>query len=83
MSKLPTFHGAKFQWKKGKGYAKLSDLRLDAFPVKGFYIRSHKTGRSHLFLPNGQSMEANEFYDGERYDFFVPGGNIEVHILAN
>lgn len=83
MAKFPTFNGSKFSWKTGKGLTNLADLGLTSFPTKGFYVRSPKTGRVHLFLPNSQSMVANEFYDGEAYDFFVPGGNVEIQIRAS
>lgn len=80
MAKLPTFSSSKFTWKGGKGTATISDLGVRSFPSRGFYIRSERTGETRLFLPNSEKMVANEFYDGEAYDYFIPGENVEVQI---
>ena len=76
MAKLTTFNGRDFTWKKNKGMSNLSLLGLREFPGS-FYIRSHKTGESKLFLPN---HEAAENLDGEAYEYFVPGGDLVVQI---
>lgn len=53
---LPIHSGAKFHWEGSIGYAEISALGVS--PVKrvwsdavdtGFYVRSHKTGRTELF----------------------------------
>lgn len=80
MAKLPVYNGSKFSWKGKQGQATLSDLGIATFPRGGFYIKSHRTGEQKLFLPNLPKMEANEFYDGEGYDYFIPAGEVEVHI---
>lgn len=80
MAELPTFSSGKFTWHKGKGTASLSDLGLFAFPADGFYIRSIKTGKRMLFVPDTETMVANEFFDGEASAYHIPGRDIEAHI---
>lgn len=77
---LPVLDGSRFRWKNRKGSSTLVELGLSEFPRKGFYIKSHKTGGLQLFLPDGETMEAQEFFDGEASAYFVPGGFITVQI---
>lgn len=54
----PTHDGSKFTWRNGHGSCELSDFMPSHFSGRvwsdaadvGFYIRSHKTGASKLFL---------------------------------
>jgi hypothetical protein len=83
MAKLPTFSSASFKWKNRAGSASAGALGLNRFPDRGFYIRSERTKEVALFLPDGATMEANEFFDGEAAAYFVPGGHVTVRISAD
>ncbi len=64
MNELPVFSGNSFKWKKGRAHATVAQLGILSFP-KSFYIRSEKTGKTMLFCVDNQTMESNEFFDGE------------------
>ncbi len=76
---MRTFSSSYFKWKQNKGTVSLGSLSLNRFPTEGFYIRSAKTKAKLLFLPNNETAEN---LDGEAYDFFNPGGNVEVRVYA-
>lgn len=80
MAKLPTVSSQYFNWKAGRGSARLSRLALRSMPDRGFYIKSERTGEVKLFLYDAEMMEANEFFDGEAVAFMSPGGHVQVQI---
>lgn len=82
MAKLPTFSSSKFGWTKDAATSYRSELGIKSFPAQGFYIKSSRTGAVRLFLPDTENMEANEFYDGEAYAYFNPGGGYTAKIWA-
>lgn len=61
---MDTFSGNLFDWKRGIGHTTLSKLGLNKFP-KTFSIRSERTGITKSFCVDADTMEANEFFDGE------------------
>lgn len=80
MAKLPEFSSDLFQWKQGKGRGSLDRLDLKDFPRTGFFIRSTRTGKSQLFLPDSDTMVENEFFDGEASAYFAPAGGVTLQI---
>lgn len=76
---MRTFTSSKFKWKAKKATAFLPDLNILGYPTFGFYIKSEKTGRTMLFLPNNTTAEN---LDGEAYDYFSPGQEVTVRIYA-
>lgn len=82
MAKLPTFSSADFDWKSGTATSTVGRLGVINFPRAGFYIRSARTAEVRLFLPDGETMEANEFFDGEAAAYFVPAGGVSAQIWA-
>ncbi len=80
MGKLPTFSSNMFSWKNRTGSSSLPSIGLANFPSEGFYIRSEKTGKSQLFLPDTEKMIENEFFDGEASAYFAPGQGVEIRL---
>ena len=80
MGKLRTFSSNAFKWKSGKGTTTIAQLGMSRFPVEGFYIKSERTGQLALFLYDSETMEANEFFDGEAHAFLSPGAMAQVQI---
>lgn len=79
MAKIPTFPSSYFDWKNGNGRSTIGKLGLDRFPGQ-FYVKSRRTGAVQLFLNDAETMEANEFFDGEGSAYFSPGGIAKVQI---
>jgi hypothetical protein len=77
---LPTFSSSKFGWTGKSATSYKSELGIKEFPRQGFFIKSERSGETRMFLPDNANMEANEFYDGEAYAYFVPGGNLTAKI---
>lgn len=77
--KIPTFSSRDFDWRKGSGRTTIDRLPVRDFPAS-FYIKSAKSGEVRLFLSDGDTMVANEFFDGEAAAYFCPGGNVSVQI---
>lgn len=82
MGKLPTFSSNVFSWKNKTGMSSLPRIGLANFPSAGFYIRSEKTGKTQLFLPDTDKMIENEFFDGEASAYFAPSKGVEVRLWA-
>lgn len=80
MAKLQTFSSSAFTWKNRNGVSSIGKLGIREFPRGGFYIRSERTKQVQLFLPDGETNEANEFFDGEASAYFSPGGHAAVRI---
>lgn len=82
MAKPLMIDGAKFTWPKGtkSGSAEISDLNLGGWP-QSFFIKSHKTGETMLFLP-GDRITQGQGEDEELggYTYFNPGGDVTVTI---
>ncbi len=53
-----------FKWDRGVGRGYLPDFGHSQFPQK-FEVRSAKTGRVVSFHIDHETMEQNEFFDGE------------------
>jgi hypothetical protein len=81
MAKIPTFPSAYFNWKGGEGKSTIGKLGVSNFP-NSFYIKSARTGEVKLFLNDAETMEANEYFDGEGAAYFSPGGDAKVQIWA-
>lgn len=74
----PTFSSADFEWHAGKGTMTLErGLNTTRFPDR-FYIKSARTGETRLFVSDAQTMEENEFFDGEGAAYI--SGDVRVHI---
>ena len=78
MSRGIQISGDQFTWDKAKGTGSTfaSDLQWDKFP-QSFYIKSHKTGETKLFLAN-ERIESGEEFAGYRY--ISPGQGLEVTV---
>ncbi len=76
---IPTFSSASFAWTQKSGRTTVAQVRVTAFP-HSFYIKSARTGQVMLFLPDNETQEANEFFDGEAQAYFSPGANVRVQI---
>lgn len=81
--KLPILESRWFKWTGRSGHATLAEVGLNGYAAKGFYIHSAKSNTLMLFLPDQETMEANDFYDGEAYAYFAPGGNVTVEIRSD
>ena len=84
MARLPIFSSEKFSWSGTKGSSTTRRIKASVGPLgRGFYIKSERTGDTRLFLYDSQTMEANEFFDGEYVAFMSPGNDLTVLIGAN
>lgn len=79
MAKLPTLHSKEFDWKGRQGYSSAKQISR-SITGAGFYIKSDRTGVMMLFLYDNETMEANEFFDGEAVAFMSPGNDLKVTI---
>jgi hypothetical protein len=53
-------------------------LELTEFPRDGFYILSHRSGEIRFFSPDQETMEANEFFDGEASAYICKGLKVQI-----
>lgn len=74
----PTFSTKDFTWKGNRGTTHLSVLELTEFPRDGFYILSHRSGETRFFTPDQETMEANEFFDGEASAYICKGLKVQI-----
>lgn len=79
MAKLPTLNSNEFSW-NGRVGRSTSQRISRGVTSRGFYIKSARSGESKLFLYDNETMEANEFFDGEAHAFMSPGNDLKVTI---
>lgn len=78
MTDTPLFNSDVFTWKGNQGTATLRALGLSEFPRQGFRIQSMRSSDIRMFEPDIETMEANEFFDGEASAYV--SGSFKVQI---
>lgn len=92
--KLPVLSTNDFSWDKETKtfiadftniteFVRLQTLNIRYSPTEGFYLKSAKTGIQMLCLYDEAEAMQNEFWDGERWEFFSPSSDKFRVIIIN